>query len=104
MTSILEELEQKYRIGFGLRRDNVPDRLDLIFKGLIEILREIKDKKDQHPQKLTEKQIILVNVAGIAMGEIPKTFSEFGDLVWKIFHLGERYKEQELNVVKVSPS
>ena len=48
------------------------------------------------PNGPTERQFIEVDVASIAMGRIPKTYSEFGDLVWKIFRMGKRAKELEI--------
>jgi len=45
--------------------------------------------------KPTEKQIIEIKVASIAIGEIPLTHSEFGELIWKVFRMGERHNELE---------
>jgi len=44
----------------------------------------------------TERQLIEVDVASIAMGEIPKTYSSFNDLVWLIFEKGKLAKELEI--------
>jgi hypothetical protein len=42
---------------------------------------------------LKEHETILLEVSSIAIGEIPKSYSEFGDLVWKVFHAGAKYKD-----------
>ena len=42
----LEELEREYSLGSGLRQDSITDRLDYIFKVLIEILRELRSTND----------------------------------------------------------
>ncbi len=48
------------------------------------------------PNGPTERQLIEIDVASIAMGNLPKTYSELGDLVWKIFKMGKRTKELEI--------
>jgi len=48
------------------------------------------------PDGPTERQLIDVDVASIAMGSLPRTYIELDSLVWKIFNLGRRAKELEI--------
>jgi len=50
-------------------------------------------------EKPTQRQLVQVDVASIAMSDIPKTFSEFDKLVWKVFYLGRKDKELELEEI-----
>lgn len=42
---------------------------------------------------LQEHETILMEISSISIGKIPQSYCEFGDLIWKVFHLGERYKK-----------
>jgi hypothetical protein len=43
-------------------------------------------------EPLDENQKIIILVATLASGEIPKTYTVFGNLVWQIFNLGRSFE------------
>lgn len=57
---------------------------------------------------LREDEKISVEIASIATGEIPKSYVAFGNLIWEVFRLGQKYnqiqereaKEELVNILK----
>ena len=42
---------------------------------------------------LREGEKISVEIASIATGEIPKSYVAFGNLIWEVFRLGQKYNQ-----------
>ena len=53
--------------------------------------------------ELTEDRATLVQVAQMAIGEIPRTYSEFCSIVWEAFRLGRHYEHMKQNEAKDQP-
>ena len=51
-----------------------------------------KDKKG-NIEELSDANKKLLELTNIAIGEIPKTYTEFGQLIWKAFDLGIEYEK-----------
>ena len=43
--------------------------------------------------ELTEDQATLIQIAQMAMGELPRTYTELGHIVWDAFALGRHYEQ-----------
>ena len=54
--------------------------------------------------ELTEDQATLVQIAQMAMGELPRTYTEFWHIVWDAFVLGQHYEQVKPNTTKGPPS
>ena len=48
----------------------------------------------------SRREIIQVTVASIAMGKIPRRYSEFGDLIWRVYELGRESKQLDVYASK----
>ena len=53
--------------------------------------------------ELTEDQATLIQIAQMAMGELPRTYTELGHIVWDAFALGRHYEQVKSDAAKDQP-
>ena len=51
------------------------------------------------PGESTERQLVQVDIASLSMKDLPRTYTEYGERIWKAFHLGRKDKELELEEI-----